>query len=369
MIDQFHLRDRIIITGYKYKDDYDKYLESADAAIQLRQGSRGETSRAVLDCMAYGLPTIINAHGSLNDYRDEDVIKLPEIPDLHDIETAMTRVLLDADFRTDKGSRARKTIVEQYQPEKIALAYSEVIERAIYNDERKLFKPFTDALSATNPQSSDLRSAAKLAASNDELRCQPCILVLVEKLPVPQGMTQVVRDFYFCNDPSVQFDVVAIRENRLVRAGDAIKKIFDLSDGLPVLGDELINVQPGDILLIAPAVMEISERLVAVMTSVKLQGGKCVALCEPMASKDEGAILAACDALVCRTQEDAAQLRLSLIEHGDQPANDAIYYAEGDESHALPVDENCAGPFALWLLGPIQEGRGLRKFEPPTISS
>ena len=32
--------------------------------------SRGETFGGLLDCMANGLPTIVNAHGSFIDYND-----------------------------------------------------------------------------------------------------------------------------------------------------------------------------------------------------------------------------------------------------------------------------------------------------------
>ena len=58
----------------KYKD----YLSAADLAIQLRKNSRGETSRAVLDCMAAGLPVIVNAHGTAAELPDYAVYKLPD---------------------------------------------------------------------------------------------------------------------------------------------------------------------------------------------------------------------------------------------------------------------------------------------------
>lgn len=52
------------LTGYVDPQAYRDYLAAADLAVQLRTASRGETSRAVLEVMAHGVPLIANAHGS-----------------------------------------------------------------------------------------------------------------------------------------------------------------------------------------------------------------------------------------------------------------------------------------------------------------
>lgn len=59
-------------------ETYNDYLCAADVAIQLRKDSRGETSRAVLDCMAVGTPVIVNAHGTAAELPDHAVCKLPD---------------------------------------------------------------------------------------------------------------------------------------------------------------------------------------------------------------------------------------------------------------------------------------------------
>lgn len=56
-------RERIRITGWVSRDDYEAYLAAADCAVQLRVNSRGEASASLLDCLNYGLPTITNRHG------------------------------------------------------------------------------------------------------------------------------------------------------------------------------------------------------------------------------------------------------------------------------------------------------------------
>ena len=53
-----------VITGYADEDVYRDYLAAADIAVQLRTTSRGETSGTILDCLAQGVPLIINGHGT-----------------------------------------------------------------------------------------------------------------------------------------------------------------------------------------------------------------------------------------------------------------------------------------------------------------
>lgn len=66
------------ISGWTDTPTYRLYLAAADAAVQLRTLSRGETSAAVLDCMNYAIATVINANGSMADIPNEVVRKIPD---------------------------------------------------------------------------------------------------------------------------------------------------------------------------------------------------------------------------------------------------------------------------------------------------
>ena len=89
-------RGRIEITGWVDTEDYRLWLAAADVAVQLRTLSRGETSAAVLDCMNYGLPTIINAHGALADMPEDVVVKLPEEFDDQQLVNALNSLWKDS---------------------------------------------------------------------------------------------------------------------------------------------------------------------------------------------------------------------------------------------------------------------------------
>src|SRR5205823_10051862 len=70
------LGERIRITGYVDESTYARYLIAADVAVQLRAHPRGETSKAVLDCLAAAVPIIVNDAASFRDYPDDVAMKI-----------------------------------------------------------------------------------------------------------------------------------------------------------------------------------------------------------------------------------------------------------------------------------------------------
>ena len=144
IIQELDVKKNVKITGYVSKEEYEKFLASVDVAIQLRKNSRGETSGALLDCLAFGIPTIVNAHGSFNDYHSDTVFRLSDKPDLEELVQAMIRMKSDDAFRLLKGQRARNLIVEKHNPKKIAMAYRNVINKAIQTKDQKVFSPLID---------------------------------------------------------------------------------------------------------------------------------------------------------------------------------------------------------------------------------
>lgn len=119
---------RIRITGWADNATFDGYLAAADAAIQLRSKSRGETSGAVIDCLNHGLATIVNAHGTMVDLAEDSVLMLPDRFADAELVAALDRVCRDHDFRHSLGDRSRATIRRDHDPATCASAYAEAIE-------------------------------------------------------------------------------------------------------------------------------------------------------------------------------------------------------------------------------------------------
>jgi glycosyltransferase involved in cell wall biosynthesis len=285
LIEHLNLHNQVQITGYVSKEDYESYLISADVAIQLRTNSRGETSRAVLDCMSYGLPIIINAHATFDDYDDESVIKLPDLLGIDDLAKAMIRLKNDKPFRLEKGRNARKVIKEEHDPRRVAEAYTDVINRAIQIDDRRLFTPLLDLLGRQDKGKLDIEknageTEAKNAAANLSLRCQPRILIdvtYISNMDLKTGIQRVVkylaREFFSLNDRSLQLEVVRLSEGQLLRSGRFVEELLNLPE--QSLGpDSPVFIRPGDTLFMLDSSWEEYDQFLPVFEQVRQLGGK-----------------------------------------------------------------------------------------------
>ena len=116
-------------TGHVDTEIYREWLGAADVAVQLRTNSRGETSGAILDCMAAGVATVVNAEGSATELPDDCVIRLPN--DFTDATLSENlRLLRNPDRRRTLATLAREHIMNTRSPRHIAEAYHTAIEAA-----------------------------------------------------------------------------------------------------------------------------------------------------------------------------------------------------------------------------------------------
>ncbi len=119
---------KVSITGYVSLDSYRDYLAAADCAVQLRTNSRGETSAALLDCMAYGLPTIVNSNGAFAEIPDRAALKLPDDFSDTELASALEQLWLDADYRGGLSHRASELVRLEHHPARVAELYRDAIE-------------------------------------------------------------------------------------------------------------------------------------------------------------------------------------------------------------------------------------------------
>jgi glycosyltransferase involved in cell wall biosynthesis/predicted SAM-dependent methyltransferase len=122
------LTKRISITGWADSTVFRQYLAVADIAVQLRTLSRGETSAAALDCMNYGLPTIVNANGSMADLPRDAVWMLPDEFTDAELAEALESLWQEGGLRKRLADRAREVINTQHNPGPCANQYALAIE-------------------------------------------------------------------------------------------------------------------------------------------------------------------------------------------------------------------------------------------------
>lgn len=175
----------IFVTGYINDDLYQQYLYSTDIAIQLRTKSRGETSRAVLDCLAYGIPLIINEYATFKDYPDNVVQKIGAVPKVDDIVQALHNLILNPDICEHYSNLGKEYIKKQHNLSKIAKEYTEFINKIIVQEKNKNKEVFINRVGKhlinANLDKKDLIQIAECYRKNHFFYYRTRVLIFAEK--------------------------------------------------------------------------------------------------------------------------------------------------------------------------------------------
>ncbi|MEP9351322.1 glycosyltransferase [Xanthobacter sp. KR7-225] len=263
-VDALREDGRVRATGFVSGEDYRLYLRAADIGVQLRAASRGETSAAALDCLTYGLATIVNANGSMAELPDSCTVKLENTFDTSELAAVLTRLCTDAVERARLGRLAAEHIADHHNSALVAQRYHEAIERfssaapilqslpALMHEARQM---------ATHPTFDDAavyRRAERLCA---EARLQrPCrrLFVDVSVLAVADirtGIQRVVRALLLelLRAPPEGYRIEPVHLSdvsarwRYYYARRYMEQVFT---GTPeILTDEPIEVAEGDVFL------------------------------------------------------------------------------------------------------------------------
>lgn len=244
-----------VITGWLDHDHYKQYLAAADMAVQLRTDSRGETSGTVLDCMNYGLATIINAHGALTEMPEDAVCKLSDTCSVAELVDALTQLYQDADYRQQLGQRARERVLVHHAPRVCGDQYAQAIEK-MYDRARYGATALVQS-TAWLPTGADdnlLQIFAKHVAVNIPLkRCNRQILLDITVLR-EQSVSPSQQALLLAMVLGVPVSPCRIEPIQAVTSGQAYQYARQLT--LQVLGwpsdllvDDYIEAQAGDLLL------------------------------------------------------------------------------------------------------------------------
>ncbi|MEX2206626.1 MAG: glycosyltransferase [Myxococcota bacterium] len=164
---------RIKITGFVSEDDYARHLRVADVAVQLRTKSRGGTPKGVLDCLAYGVPVVVNNEASYEDYPDDVVVKLPRDPVAAEIAATLVTLKDDRELRSGFAERGRSYVREQHDPKHCAAQYAAAIAE------------FTSRHAATRTENHASTLAPHLAACREPMHAAGLAASFLDTSPAP----------------------------------------------------------------------------------------------------------------------------------------------------------------------------------------
>lgn len=224
------LLNRIKITGYISEEEYQRYLRVADIAIQLRTKSRGGTPRGVLDCLANGLPVVVNNEASYEDYPDDVVAKLPANSLPIDISAALVALREDRSKRQKLSDRGLEYVRKHHDPEILAAQYAATIHEFIGRKKVSSSKHFVEKVAPHVSALTDPVGAAKLASSFFQSRPfptfdRPRLVIDVSHIAANDhqtGIQRVVKETVraaYCST-RVDFEALAVErvDDRIVPA-------------------------------------------------------------------------------------------------------------------------------------------------------
>ena len=279
------LRDRIAITGYVSNEQYAQYLSIADVAIQLRAGSRGETSKSVLDCLANGVPVIVNEYGSFVEIPDDAVEKLAVVPTPAEIADTVSRWASDPSLLSQYGSRGRAYVEAWHSPYATASAYEYALELARgargERNGKRLSIGIADAMS-TQGDTVDL--AMIEAALHASETVEPAAVYIdvseVVRIDYRTGIQRVVRnlarELSYSEDPRYDFAAVELDgSGGLKEIEEKAREAIGMASPWRQGG---FAPRPGDSLFLLDSSWEKPERFLPGIELVRKNGGKVYAM-------------------------------------------------------------------------------------------
>ena len=190
---------RVRISGWTSDEDYLRYLQAADIGVQLRTGSRGETSGTVLDCMIYGLPVIINANGAMAEFPHDAVWMLPDLFTPQALVEALETLRADHVRRLALGAAGLALMQTRNSPERVGRMYQAALQHDAHR--RRLGRPAllrallaTPGLDAGEAQLE--RLAHCVARTPDPLQPRQLLLdvTTIARHDLKTGIERVVRN-------------------------------------------------------------------------------------------------------------------------------------------------------------------------------
>lgn len=191
----------VVVTGFADAETYRHWLASTDVAVQLRRQSRGETSAAVLDCFAWGLATIVNAHGSMAELPQDATLMLGDEFTIDDLAAAIGSLIDSKEARLELAEAGRTYLEREHDPARIAAQYCDAIETFHSGSARRILQRVVDRLSAIRssvaPTSADCDAVALgLSTLLGPAASRPQLLIDVSELvrtDARSGIQRVVR--------------------------------------------------------------------------------------------------------------------------------------------------------------------------------
>ena len=257
------IADRVSITGYLDEERYELFLSIADLAVQLRTHSRGGTPKGVLDCLAHGVPVIVNNAASYEDYPDDVVLKLPAEPSVYALATLFDQVHRDPTVLSAFRKHGRDYVTREHGGERIAAEFALLVDEfsarksggslpVLISEVGRVIAQTDGADRLAEPTARALHASlnAPLFAPRRVLVDVSHIAVVDHGTGIQRVVRNIVRWLYCSARPGVQVIAVRLEGDALIEATDWLD-VHGLRTPIEVEygGNTPVHLQWGDCLL------------------------------------------------------------------------------------------------------------------------
>jgi len=243
----------IRITGWTDAAVYGQYLQAADVGVQLRTSAHGESSGAVLDCMNYGLATIVNANGSMAEFPPEAVWRLPDVFAVAELAAALGTLRRDPARRAALGQGALALLDAHFRPAQCTRQYLATLAAACARTQAQ-HAAWRAALAQAAPANEEQLQALATRLADDTMAMQRQLLVDVSDWAAPGAAVDALaarqlRELLAQARPGWRIEPVWLDTSgsapRYRQARNAAGRVLGLD--WPVQDEPLVDVHPGDV--------------------------------------------------------------------------------------------------------------------------
>lgn len=254
---------RIHVTGFLSENDFELYLRVTDVAVQLRTKSRGGTPKGVLDCLAYGVPVIVNNDASYKDYPNDVVVKIAPDPSPAQISKALVALCADESGRKRLSDAALRYVADHHAPALCAAQYAAAINEFIARDRLTKTETSLSSFGSLLATCDNISTAADSAI--DWLERVPLpnferrrVIVDVShitksdhKTGIPRVVKKIIHALYCADSAGYEPIAVELADGAVRPAADWLRSQgLVLARDMPMTGaDQPLTFMPGDIFL------------------------------------------------------------------------------------------------------------------------
>lgn len=252
---------RITISGFAPRDLFQNYLAAADMAVQLRAHSRGETSGTVLDCLAHGVPVVLNANGSMAEIDPNVVFMLPDNFEIEQLITALESLHDDYQLRKLMSRRGVEYIKNKHSPQVCADLYSQCLvdfKNRFKYEQKTLLNRIVSTHQKNLTESDFIRYASEIAKNDPIMDGRSTLFLDItatvafdHKSGIERVVKSIITELIGLKSVGVRIEPVYLAKiNRKWCYKKASRYTLDLLN-LPndILSDEIIDPRSGDVIL------------------------------------------------------------------------------------------------------------------------